>query len=139
MSGTIEHSVEKILQHHGTLSSKVELVCKNKNEGFGIYATSPIEPGDVLISVPFDLCITKHSVLKCSPLASIFEDNPGLVQYQDEVLAIGLMFGSKPQQKEDDPDNTFDSMLRNHISYMPKTFNTTIYWSEEEISELKPS
>ena len=76
--------------------------------------------------MPYKLCLSVDSVLS-SPLKCILDDNPGLLSYPDEVLAIALMHGVK------DPNCFWSS----YMSPLPKTFNTTIYWSDAELSELK--
>jgi hypothetical protein len=98
------------------------------DSGCGIFAKSQLTKGESLISVPFSLCITANSIAISPQLKGIFVDNPGFLDYPDEVLAIGLMFAMTT--------NTTCDWIH-HVKTMPKTFNSTIFWSEDELLELK--
>ena len=120
------------LQENGGILNKVEISQKKDDSGeYGVYvpAEGP-EPDDqeMVISVPIHLCISVESILS-SPLQVIFEseDFGGLIQYPDEVMAIGLMAGLGPGLP-----------WSNHVSTMPKTLNSTLYWTEEELRLLSP-
>jgi hypothetical protein len=112
----------------GLVNDSIEFI-QSKNEGYGIFARRPVVAGDPVISVPFAKSITVEGIMEYEPLRAIFEDNPGLVQYPDEVLAIGLMH-AKLKSGAACP-------WRKHVATLPLEFNTTIYWSDSELEELK--
>lgn len=74
-----------------------------------------------------------------SRLKDIFITNPGLISYPDEVLALGLMYASSSLSSlnKDQSNDKMDYLLRTHVKSIPDTFNTTIFWSEEELNELR--
>src|SRR5690348_5924142 len=98
--------------------------------GVGIFARAAVPKQSILISVPYKICLTVDLVSSSSQLGCIFANKPGFLQYPDEVLAIGLMFASS------NPSST-ECAWHGHVKTMPSTFNTTIYWSEEELTEMK--
>jgi hypothetical protein len=74
-----------------------------------------------------------------SRLKDLFITNPGLISYPDEVLALGLMYASSSLSSINNSDQNNDKMdylLRTHVKSIPETFNSTIFWNEEEINEL---
>jgi hypothetical protein len=99
------------------------------SSGVGVFASTPFPKGTTLISIPYSLCLTLASVKEYPKLSYIFVDNPGLLQYPDEVLAIGLMYALMNEDA--------DCPWKNHVKTLPKTFNTTLFWSDEEMNELK--
>lgn len=88
--------------------------------------------GEVLVRVPFSTTISVESITAYEPLKPIFAENEGLLQYPDEVLAIGLMYAMLRVQVGD-----FSCPWGLHVSTMPMSFNTPIYWEESEIEMLK--
>lgn len=100
--------------------------------------------GESLISIPYDLCISVSGIISHPFLSPIFEDNAGLLDYPDEVLAIGLMFAMLcnenvgPVAAMDDSAgwSTYCPWAL-HVQTMPTTFNTPLYWSEAELEKLK--
>lgn len=99
------------------------------HEGFGVFTKSTVVAGDALITVPFNMCITVDKITAYAPLKQLFEDNAGLLQYPDEVLAIGLMHAKVKRE--------FDCPWTKHVLMLPTEFNTTIYWTDSELEELK--
>ena len=97
--------------------------CEIRNGG--IYATNKIKIGEVIVGIPFEDTINVERICK-SPLKVIFDSNPGLIDYEDELLAIGLMWGCV--------DKTCDWYY--HIETMPKTFNTPLFWNDDELEYL---
>lgn len=95
---------------------------------YGIIATSDIGEKDLLISVPYHVCITTELIISSPLLKDLFDVNPGLKDYPDEVLAIGLMHCRLY------PLST--CAWKQHMEVLPETFNTTIYWTEEELAHL---
>jgi hypothetical protein len=102
------------------------------SSGYGIFATSPISYGDILLEIPFSECITIDRILS-SPLSVIFDDNPDLLSYPDEILCLGLMYGLyKPQTPS-------PCEWSQHLEVIPKTYNLTIFWNERELACLRGS
>jgi [ribulose-bisphosphate carboxylase]-lysine N-methyltransferase len=103
------------------------------DKGVGIFANNIItEVGTVLISIPFELCISIDVIINSKDLKQVFIDSPGYLQYTDEVLAIGLLYARLfPTQQQE------CSWIR-HVDVMPKEFNSTLYWSEQELLHLQP-
>lgn len=97
-------------------------------QGVGVFATQSISPRQVLVQVPFSTCLSVESVL-ASPLRVVFDDNPGVLDYPDEVLAIGLLYAL---QEESCAWNL-------HVKTMPSAFNTPLYWEEADLENLKGS
>ena len=118
-------------KQHGGLLNKVEIVATADSAEYGVFACiegQVPQESEVVISVPYQLCISVDSILS-SPLGVIFksEDFGGLLQYPDEVMAVGLMAGLSPGLP-----------WSLHVSTMPKTINSTLYWTEDELLELLP-
>lgn len=80
------------------------------------------------MKIPFALCISVERVLT-SKLKIVCDENPGLLQYPDEIMALGLMHGL------DDPECPWHQ----HILTMPSTFNTPLFWPDEDVEMLKGS
>ena len=125
----------------GFISDSIEFKA-DLASGLGIYAKSHsdivIEAGTTLIRVPYKLCISVDMILQ-TPLKQIIDDMPDLLNYPDEILALGLMYARKPLQQNDDVVINDDYSLLDHVKTLPLTFNTTLYWTDEEIVSLKPT
>lgn len=125
---TLEAALEYVRSNNGVVS-KVDVLCRNANEGFGLFASESVEKGECLMTIPFGLCITVKSVAESAALGAIFTENPSLLTYQDEVLAIALMHAKTVPGSQWAP----------HVATLPDAFNTTLYWTAEQLEELKPS
>lgn len=123
----LENALEYVRSNNGTIS-KVNVLCRDATAGFGVFASESITKGESVMSIPISLCITVNSVMD-SAISVIFNDNPSLLQYQDEVLAIALMYSKINEDTKWSP----------HVATLPIAFNTTIFWSESQLEELKPS
>jgi hypothetical protein len=123
-------AVQDLLTHileNGGSFNKVQLKY-SATEGYSVFATHSLTQGEVAISVPYSLCLSLDSILK-GPLSVILDSCPDILTYPDEVLAMALMC------KAYSPD----SVQAKHIASLPKSFNTPIFWSEEELNSLKGS
>jgi hypothetical protein len=118
---------DEITSNGGTLGP-IEFV-QTEEKGVGIFASEDIEEKTVVISIPFKICISAELISSTPPLNIIFEDNPQILNFPDEVLAIGLMFSSL------NPDK--DCAWKNHFKSLPAVVNNTLFWSEDELAELK--
>jgi len=119
---------DEIRAKGGLVNNRVEFV-SSENEGFGVFASGPIKRGETLIQVPFSMCITVNKVVEFAGLKQVFEDNAGLLDYPDEVLAIALMHGKLFPESA--------CSWAKHSKMLPVDFNTTIFWSDAELEELK--
>ena len=113
----------------GASISAVEFKRNSDEMGeWGVFTTASLDDTpSVLISIPFQQCISLDSIMN-SKLRIIIDENPGLIDYQDELLAIALMHALSSADK--------DCPWSLHVKTLPKTFNTTLFWSDEELNEL---
>ena len=93
--------------------------------GEGLFARAAIDEGALLVSVAFTECISCERI-KHSPLKKILDDNPGLEDYPDEVLALGLMYGKV----------NVDCEWYLHCQAMPSSIDTPLFWSDSDRSLL---
>jgi hypothetical protein len=98
--------------------------------GMGVYATRDIKQGELLMEVPFSECLSPEKVMKCPTLAHIFEEQQGLKDFPDEVLAIGIMYAVISQ------DTTCGWLDYVKACPIEAEMNTTIYWTDAELEEL---
>ncbi|RYY81899.1 hypothetical protein EON63_14495 [archaeon] len=106
-------------QYKITVSPFIEFRA-NPVDGIGIYASQAIPSNSTLIEVPFASVLSSQAVSSFPALQGIFEDNPGLLDYPDEVLCVGLLYALH-----------HDSPWSLHVSTMPRVFGTPLYWTEE--------
>lgn len=126
MRNLISHATEK----GGEVSEKINFVY-SKETGTGIFATAAIAAREVILSVPFSQCISTESVM-ATCLSEIITIRPGLMNYPDEVIAMGLMYAATHKDHTDCP-------WIQHINVIPRTYDTPLYWSESELDEIKGS
>eukprot|EP01033_Poteriospumella_lacustris_P011984 gene11984-8557_t len=110
----------------------------SEDAGVGVFAKDRVARGEVLMSVPYSLCISARAVSEHELLKEIFVDNPGLLNYPDEVLALGLIYAMK--YNEAHPHELTVSAAcpwALHVKTMPMTFNTPLYWAEPELERLR--
>ena len=124
MRNLVSHATEK----GGEVSEKINFIY-NKETGTGIFATAAIAAREVLLSVPFSQCISTESVM-ATCLSEIITIRPGLMNYPDEVIAMGLMYAATHKDQPDCP-------WIQHLNVIPKTYDTPLYWSESELDEIK--
>ena len=99
--------------------------------GMGVFATRDIAKDELLMEVPFSEVLSVEKVVSYPKLAHIFVEQPGVRDYPDEVLALGIMYAVTSQ---DEGCGWLD-----YVRACPDEveMNTTIYWSDEELAELK--
>jgi hypothetical protein len=106
----------------------------DESSGVGLYAKKNISKKTVLLEIPYRSCMSVDSIVNSScgesKFKAIFVDNPGLLDYSDEVLALGLMYAKL--HPEDEACDWLE-----HVNVMPTAFDTTVYWSDEELAEVK--
>jgi len=102
--------------------------------GIGIFTNSKIEKlTSAIVSVPFRSCISVNLIKQSPPLDVLFVENPGYLSYPDEVLSIGLIYARLRSRIGENTSCTW----QRHVSTMPESFNTPLFWSEKELDELK--
>eukprot|EP01041_Mallomonas_annulata_P003765 gene3765-7475_t len=82
---------------------------RNEKQGIGIFAKRPF------------------AAVENSSLKEILDEKPSLLSHPDEVLAMALMHAV----------NHRECAWSNHVQSLPDNFNSTIYWSDSELNELK--
>jgi hypothetical protein len=120
----------------------------NPDSGVGIVATEEIKMDEVLLSVPYSQCISAANIRANPTLSVIFLDSPGLLDYPDEILALGLMHAICMANQNTAADTAEDDDAEHliseekcpwiaHVQTMPTCYDTTIFWSEEELNLLR--
>jgi hypothetical protein len=135
---SVAESPEEILQNLQKLIVDInackayvapDLVFKyTPSDGIGVYTQNALAPGNVLMKIPFTVCLSVDMVM-CDPnMKKVLDETPSLLNYPDEVLAMAIMYAASK-------DVTCE--WATHTRTFPRDLNTTIYWSEEELLELK--
>ena len=127
----IERLVEFLKEQGGRLDG-VEIKKTRFGNDYGLYANESL-PDDkrVLISIPYHMCISLDTIVS-SEMSVIFNDEHfgGIVQYPDEVMALGLMAALSPST---------NLPWALHVMTMPHEFKqSTLFWEEHELEELAP-
>ena len=108
---------------------------RNDDAGVGVFATAPLAAGTVLITVPFSECISAETVMATAVGRDVVGPRPGLLQYQDEVIALGLMYAVTLRARGEGDAAACPWM--EHLKTLPTSYNTPLFWSDEELAELK--
>lgn len=128
--------IDDLCNNGGNINNNIEFQYDDI-QGIGIFSKNNISKGSILVNVPYQKCISVELIM-LSPLKQIIIDNPGLINYPDEILAIGLMYSYKFIDIIDINDDIYNQcQWIKHTKTLPKTFNTTLYWSDNELDELK--
>jgi len=128
--------IDDLSSNGGNVNKDVEFEYDDV-EGIGIFSKVNITKNSIIVSVPYNKCISVELIMN-SLLKQIIIDNPGLLNYPDEILAIGLMYSYKFIDIIDitnDIENQCSWVK--HTKTLPKSFNTTLFWTELELEELK--
>jgi histone-lysine N-methyltransferase SETD3 len=125
----LKNLIAYCLEKGSTISDDIEFK-GDDHSGIGVFTSKECSKGDVLISVPLGICISVETISQYSKLNVIFEDNPSILEYPDEVLAIGLMYAIT------NPEDT-NCPWSQHVATLPRRFNTPLFWSEDELNDLK--
>jgi hypothetical protein len=134
LSESKNQTIQTLISHIGTKGGKVtEEIHFHHNEecGTGVFAKSAIPAKAVLVSVPFSECISTESVMT-SCLSEIINIRPGLLNYPDEVIAMGLMYAATHGNESE----SFCPWMH-HLATIPDTYNTPLFWSQEELDQIK--
>ena len=127
----IERLTEFLKEQGGRLDG-VEIKKTKFGNDYGLYASESL-PDDkqVLVSIPYHMCISLDTIVS-SEMSVIFNDEHygGVVQYPDEVMALGLMAALSPST---------NLPWALHVMTMPHDFkHSTVFWEEDELAELAP-
>lgn len=101
---------------------------RDEVEGMGIFAKCDIAPGETLMRIPIRICISVDLIMTDPVLNQIVQSCPVLFNFPDEILALGLMYSKN-----------FEAVCSwsAHTKTFPATLNSTIFWTEEDMAELK--
>lgn len=124
----IQNLCEDISSNGGWLYENTIEFRYQSDEGFGIFTTTDLSPGLPIIKVPYNLCLSVDMIACDFKLAKVLKENPGLHSYPDEILAIAIMYAKNP-------DNLCE--WTNHVNTFPIHMNSTMFWSDEELENLK--
>ena len=143
----ILHELEKLVSRlqtseDGFTLSGVEF-SSNLRSGVGVFAKESVTKGSVLVQIPYRLCLSVDAVVSTPSLKRIFEEQEQLLSFPDEVLAVGLMFGaicarehtSAPASRAEELESMCPWLQ--HVKTLPVLFNTTLFWSDVELGQLK--
>ncbi|GAB1597643.1 actin-histidine N-methyltransferase-like [Argonauta hians] len=98
------------------------------DHGFGLRASEDLKEGDLFLSIPRKLMMSTETASR-SQMGSLIEEDKLLQSMPNVVLAIHLLGESKNP----------DSFWYPYIKCLPKTYNTTLYFTPEELKLLKGS
>ncbi len=118
-----------LITNGGWIGDMVEFQ-QNPVKGIGVFANKSIDIGTILMKVPYSSCISVDLVMKEPRLNYIVDENPSLSSYPDEILAMSLMFAKTL-------DNSTSCPWSSHVKTFPESINTTLYWSDDELLEVK--
>ena len=126
----IRDLISHVTSRGAVVSGNINFV-HSEEAGTGIFATGAIRSRDALVCVPFSECISAESVMN-TRVGEIISIKPDLLEYPDEVIAMGLMYAVTLGK-----DDAELCPWINHVKTIPKTYNTPLYWSDEELHEIK--
>ena len=127
-TGDINNLLSAFEESGGVINKNLDFQ-KSTASGVSIIAKEFIKKGSVLVGVPYDELLTAQRVINYEPLRRIFIEQEQLHDFPDEVLAIGIMFAAVAGSA---------CPWYKHVATFPiKSLDSTIFWSEEELLELK--
>jgi len=105
------------------------------NAGRGIIATKRINADTELFTIPRSLVITKHNSMLCKKDPAIFERLDEIPDLDEEhadwlKLVIALMYEHLCGES---------TPWKPYIDVLPETFNTLMFWTDEQVKELQAS
>jgi hypothetical protein len=116
------------LTGHGATVSGVHVATPPGRER-GVLASRDLQPGDVLMRVPYAMMFSLDAVVATSRAAAAVRDlRPHLPQ--DELLAIALV-----AERRAGPESFWAPWIRT----LPRSYGSTIFWSEVERQDLDGS
>lgn len=115
--------------HCGVKSESIAVTQCNAVGGFGLKAKTDISQGSVLVSVPRHAMISTDIAKKSAVLKKAFERDP-IVQGMDNV---GLALYLSCQRL------STDSKWTPYLDVLPSQFTTPLFYTEDELLDLKPS
>lgn len=128
--GDLQILADDVRSNGGFINENIEFIVSDdkSDKGIGIFTKDYINPGILLIKVPFSLCLSIEMISCDQFLSKVLRENSYLNEMQDEVLALAIMYATNP---------SVVCEWSNHTRTFPKYLNSTIYWSEDELNELK--
>lgn len=96
---------------------------------YGLKANVDLAEGEIVCSVPKDLFLTTANVQE-SPLRNLYANDLILKTMDNVALALFLIMEYARGKK---------SLWHNYIASLPRRYNTVLYFTIEELMELKGS
>lgn len=115
------------LKENGVDYSRVDIQ-EFPGYGFGLKAVTDLKEGDLILSIPRKLIMSVDSARK-SQMGPLITEDQILRVMPNVVLAMYLLKESKSS----------DSFWMPYIKCLPSTYNTTLYFTPEELKLLKGS
>ena len=127
-------------EHGFRLAPGVSFESRSSGSGLGIYAKEVLAKGTVLVQVPFRRCLSVEAVAASPGLRRVFVEQAQLLNFPDEVLAIGLMYARLLIESSSSSAESFSLescpwLL--HAKTLPQSFNSTLFWEDDELLQLK--
>lgn len=107
---------------------KAVQIKKLKDEEYGLVSNYPLKEDDVILQVPRKLMMTATTISD-SVLGNFIKKDPILQHMPNIVLALHLMNEYVNQ----------DSFWKPYLSILPAEYNTTLYFTPEDLKELTGS
>ena len=98
--------------------------------GRGLRVTRAVAKGEELLAVPLDDCWHAADARKCAELQPLLESGVALSDFDASVLQLLLSRAGKTSVSE---------LRRAHRAEMPSAYNSTLFWSDADMAELKGS
>ena len=98
--------------------------------GRGLRVTRAVAKGEELLAVPLDDCWHAADARKCAELQPLLESGVALSDFDASVLQLLLSRAGKTSVSE---------LRKAHLAEMPSAYNSTLFWSDADMAELKGS
>ena len=98
--------------------------------GRGLRVTRAVAKGEELLAVPLDDCWHAADARKCAELQPLLESGAALSDFDASVLQLLLSRAGKTSVSE---------LRKAHLAEMPSAYNSTLFWSDADMAELKGS
>ena len=98
--------------------------------GRGLRVTRAVAKGEELLAVPLDDCWHAADARKCAELQPLLGSGAALSDFDASVLQLLLSRAGKTSVSE---------LRKAHLAEMPSAYNSTLFWSDADMAELKGS
>lgn len=128
MNTAMSHVMDWVQNNNGEIDKNIQVTYLNDQEGHSMRTTSDLPAGQVTMTIPFDLCLSRVSATSTPELSQILIDHADVLTDQDEILALHLMV-----EKFKGPASRWAPYLET----LPATVDLPMLWSEHELAELQ--